>query len=301
LVVPDLLFESLPVHVLVTDLPPNSDGVNPLRTVEWLAKRPYAVSMLPAVSSLRALRQLANKAKPSRGFIGFGNPVLGGDRAVHIAAVTLNWRGMLADVNKIRSLMPLPDTATELEQLARSLATSRRRIFLGPNCTERQVKALSASGDLEQARVVVFATHGAMAGELKGFNEPGLVMTPPEQATEEDDGLLTASEVAQLNLNANWVILSACNSAAADGTPGARGFSGLARAFFYAGARALLVSHWSVRSEAAVRLTTGMVGYLKRRPGMGRADALRRTMIDLIENGPEPDPAFWAPFVMVGD
>ena len=96
-----------------------------------------------------------------------------------------------------------------------------------------------------------------MAGEISGLNEPGLVLTPPEKPSEEDHGFLAASETATLDLNADWVLLSACNTAAADGAPGAEGLSGLARAFFYAGARTLLVSHWSVYSTAAVALTTG--------------------------------------------
>ena len=101
--------------------------------------------------------------------------------------------------------------------------------------------------------------HGLVAGELAGVSEPSLVLTPPLKGTDTDDGLLTASEVAQLKLNADWVILSACNTAAADGTPGARGLSGLAKAFFYAGSRALLVSHSPVESDAAVTLTTRML------------------------------------------
>ena len=71
--------------------------------------------------------------------------------------------------------------------------------------------------------MVAFATHGLVAGELEGVSEPALVLTPPAEGTETDDGLLTASEVAQLKLNADWVILSACNTDAADGTPGANG------------------------------------------------------------------------------
>ena len=82
--------------------------------------------------------------------------------------------------------------------------------------------------------------------------------TPPASATTEDDGLLTASEVTTLALDADWVILSACNTASSDG--GGEALSGLARAFFYAGARALLVSHWAVASDAATRITTDAFG-----------------------------------------
>jgi CHAT domain-containing protein len=130
-----------------------------------------------------------------------------------------------------------------------------------------------------------------------------LVLTVPAEPSEHDDGLLTASEVAQLKLNADWVVLSACNTAAA-GAPGAEALSGLARAFFYAGARSLLVSHWPVDSAAAVKLTTHAYGELARDPAIGRAEALRRAMLALIDDPSSPanaHPAIWAPFMIVGE
>jgi tetratricopeptide (TPR) repeat protein/CHAT domain-containing protein len=301
-VVPDKALESLPFHVLVTR-PPPAEIAPPegLRGVEWLAKRDYALAVLPSAGALRGLRQLATKANRGQGLIGFGDPVLGGNWSPDLPAVSLNWRGLVTDVEGLRSLTPLPESAGELEQLAQSLREPRTALFLGPRATERQVRVLNTSKDLAKARVLAFATHGVMAGELNGFNEPGLVLTPPEQPSEEDDGYLAASEIAELDLNTDWVLLSACNTAAADGTPGAEGFSGLARAFFYAGARALLVSHWSVNSEAAVELTTGAFGHLREDSSIGRAEALRRSMVDLIDHGPDPSPAYWAPFIIVGE
>jgi CHAT domain-containing protein len=100
------------------------------------------------------------------------------------------------------------------------------------------------------------------------------------------------------------VILSACNTAAADGTPGAEGLSGLARAFFYAGSRALLVSHWGVASDPTVELITGMFKESANNPSTGKSEALRRSMLALMTNHDKPDyahPAFWAPFVVVGE
>ncbi len=129
-------------------------------------------------------------------------------------------------------------------------------------------------------------------------------MTPPKEATDMDDGLLTTSEIARLDLDADLVILSACNTAAAGAEPGAEGLSGLAKAFFYAGARTLLVSHWSVISEAAKRLTTGMFDQLKKFPELGRAEALRRSMVGLLDSDEKAyfgHPIFWAPFVVVGE
>jgi CHAT domain-containing protein len=103
---------------------------------------------------------------------------------------------------------------------------------------------------------VVFPSRtGRNSSEIEGTSEPGLILTPPKDQTDLDDGYLSASEVAGLKLDADWVILSACNTAAG-GAQGAEALSGLARAFIYAGARALLVSHWSVSSEATVSLIT---------------------------------------------
>jgi CHAT domain-containing protein len=137
---------------------------------------------------------------------------------------------------------------------------------------------------------------------VSGNAEPGLILTPPNTATEGDDGYLSASEITNLKLDADWVILSACNTAAGS-TEGAEALSGLARAFFYAGARALLVSHWAVASEATVKLITGAVERMTSDKRIGRAEAMRQSMLALIDKGEayEAHPAFWAPFVVVGE
>jgi CHAT domain-containing protein len=171
------------------------------------------------------------------------------------------FRSALADVEEIRAQTPLPETADELCAVAQSMGASVGRIYLGEKATETALKRLSAEGTLARARVVHFATHGLLAGETKTLvaskAEPALIQTPPAQASENDDGLLTASEIAQLRVDADWVVLSACNTAAGESDkPGAKALSGLARAFFYAGTRALLVSHWAVNSEATVHLIT---------------------------------------------
>jgi CHAT domain-containing protein len=127
-------------------------------------------------------------------------------------------------------------------------------------------------------------------------------LPPPKDQTDLDDGYLSASEVAALKLDADWVILSACNTAAG-GAKGAEALSGLARAFFYAGARAMLVSHWSVDSAATVKLITSAVGATTHDKTLGRAEALRRAMLAMIDKGEtrEAHPAYWAPFVVVGE
>jgi CHAT domain-containing protein len=223
-------------------------------------------------------------------------------------------QGSLADLSHIRMQAPLPETADELCAVANTLGalgSEADTVWLGARATEGNLKALSRSGQLARYRVLHFATHGVLAGEseaiLKASAEPALILTPPKDGTgsaelEEHDGLLTASEVAQLELDADWVVLSACNTAAGD-KGDAEALSGLARAFFYAKARALLVSHWYVNSEAAVSLTTGAFAELSAHPEIGRAEALRRSMARLITSGnpDEAQPEYWAPFVLVGE
>jgi CHAT domain-containing protein len=295
----------------------------------WLA-RAHPITILPAAASLKALRRIGRPSAAPRPIIGFGNPLLDGPdwryaararlartkqgcpetRGQRLAAAAelrgevarVETRGGLADLAHIRMQVPLPETADELCAVAQDVKAAARHIRLGPHATEREVKRLSATGELAKYRMVHFATHGALAGELEGTREPGLILTPPETASAEDDGYLSASEIAGLKLDADWVILSACNTAAA-GADNAEALAGLARAFIYAQARALLVSHWAVDSDATVKLVTTAVGEMARNAGVGRAEAMRRSMLALIDKGEphEAHPALWAPFVVVGE
>ena len=322
LIVPSGPLTQLPFQVLVTKAPTSGDH----RAVSWLA-REHAVSVLPAVSSLKALRRVGRPSTAPRPIIGFGNPLLDGPDASYTDSAKLardkqrcretrsqrvvarggvlrvEIRGGLADVSHIRGQVPLPETADELCAVAQDVkAVVSRDIRLGAQATEREIKRLSASGELAKYRMVHFATHGTLAGQLSGTHEPGLILTPPDKATEEDDGYLSASEIASLKLDADWVILSACNTAAGAATS-AEALSGLARAFIYAQARALLVSHWEVYSDATVKLITAAIREMARDPKVGRAEAMRRSMLALIDKGEphEAHPAYWAPFVVVGE
>lgn len=271
--------------------------------VEWLIKR-FAFSVLPSVTSLRALRRYSQHQNPAaQAFTGFGDPLLndtaGTTRGRLNTAGLFSLRGGLADTKILKDLPRLPETADELRYIAQAFNSNEQDIYLAERATEIQVKRAS----LDQYRVVAFSTHGIMAGEIS-VPEPGLVLTPPVQATADDDGYLAASEVAKLNLNADWVILSACNTAAPDGKPEAEGLSGLAKAFFYAGSKALLVSHWGVASAATVRLITRTVESQQKNPRLPRAEALRQSMLNLMHDKLHKEyahPAFWAPFELVGE
>jgi CHAT domain-containing protein len=330
LIVPSGALTSLPFHVLITATPAAAlaSGDADDRAAAWLA-RSHALATLPSVASLKALRRIEKSAAPNP-YMAFGNPLLTGrfgtDRRAFdkqacpelsqplservatlfeaIMPATLFARGPI-DVEQLRRQNPLPETADELCAVARSLWAKPDVVYLGARATEKTVKTLSADGKLGQARIVHFATHGLLAGETVWFAkthaEPALLLTPPEQASDEDDGLLMASEVAQLTLNADWVIMSACNTAAGE-KQDAEALSGLARAFFYAGARALLVSHWYVDSQSSVALTTTAIADMRADHKLGRAEALQHSMLALIDRGGRwAHPSNWAPFVVVGE
>ncbi|WP_295559747.1 tetratricopeptide repeat protein [uncultured Hyphomicrobium sp.] len=329
LIVPSGPLTQLPFQVLVTDKPASPDDY---ANVPWLAKR-HAMTVLPSVTSLAALRRNARPAAALRSYAAFANPLLegqGSDEDKKRAALAAAKRdceavtqindiaamseafaatsepavlGGEADVSYLRKLTPVPQTADLACNVAKAVGASEDDIRLGARATEASVKDLSASGVLASYAVINFATHGAVAGELTGGAEPGLILTPPKSGTEIDDGYLSASEVAALKLDADWVVLSACNTAASDANS-AEALSGLARAFFYAGARALLVSHWPVREDAAAAIATQTFAEMRNDPSIGRSEAFRHAMLALMSDPKRPwaaHPSVWAPFVVVGE
>ena len=311
LVAPSGALTALPFHLLVTEKPTAAipDKIEGYRNVAWLLKR-QAVSVLPSVSSLKALRGFARRDRAVKPMTGFGDPVFnpseGGSerrtasRSVTNLAYTDFWQGAGVDRSRLAQALPqLPDTADELNAVGKDLGVAAADIHLGTDASETTVQR----APLADYRIVYFATHGLVAGDIKGIAEPSLALSIPKLPSALDDGLLTASEVAQLKLNADFVVLSACNTIAGD-KPGAEALSGLARSFFYAGARSLLVTHWSVDSEAATRLATSTFDLLKADPKLGRAEALRRAMLAYLGDTSSPRnayPALWGPFALIGE
>jgi len=298
IIVPDGALQSLPFSMLVTMRPAQDPKrLEDHRDLAWLA-RDYAISVLPAISSLQALRRAGRPHIASEPFLGVGNPVLAGDPGAERGAATRLFRS--GGGANVRDLPALPETAEELRAIARTFGASNDDLLLADRASEPTLRQIP----LDHYRVIEFATHGLLAGELKGLTEPALVLTPPPNPTPDDDGLLTASKIASLKLDAEWVVLSACNTATDDDNPEAGGWSGLAKAFFYAGARSLLISQWPVWSKATVALTTGAVGELAKDPKIGRAEALRRAEMSMLDPNNPPEfahPLAWAPFVLAGE
>jgi CHAT domain-containing protein len=203
----------------------------------------------------------------------------------------------------------LPDTAEEVRSIALALhADPVRDVFLGAQASEKN----ATSGALSNRRIIVFATHGLVPGDLGGLVQPALALSSPAVTGGGGDGLLTVEKILALKLDADWVVLSACNTAAGQGV-GAEAVSGLGRAFFYAGTRALLVSSWPVETLSARTLTTDLFKRIADDPRLARAEALRQAELALIDGAGDVDPAtkktlfsyahpmFWAPFTLVGD
>ncbi len=295
---------SLPLSLLVVS-PPHGQDNDPqsLRDTDWLVKYHAAITL----PSIRYVHKGLGGANRSEGknqqveLLAFGNPLLGG--SVGISRSLDDVEGLfsngLANVEAVRSLAPLPNTDRELKRIAKTLGTSEQSLYLGQQATESALK----KADMAGVNVLAFATHGLLSGELSGLAEPALVFTPPKSASVEDDGLLTASELALLRLDVDWIIFSACNTAAGDGSVNAEGLSGLASAALYAGAKALLVSHWPVLDDAAADLTTKTLARNYGTLRESRAQALRHAMLELMGDSSRPHyahPAAWAPFVVVG-
>lgn len=302
------------------------------RKVPWLIRK-VSITRQPSVSSFVTLRNLPEGDPHRRAFAGFGDPIFnevqlalaeskkgalridftrGGNR-VHVRSIRITEDGDLDNAQIVSShlgrLNRLPDTAEEIKGIAKTLgADPTQDVFLGKTASEKRVKSM----DLSNRRVIAFASHALVPGDLDGLDQPAIALSAPSVTGDDEDGLLTMGEVLKLRLNADWVVLSACNTGAAYGA-GAEAVSGLGRAFFYAGTRTILVSMWPVETTSARKLTTGLFQYQKVNKTLSRARALQKSMLALIDSPGLIDdatgkvvasyahPLFWAPFIVVGD
>ena len=323
IVVPDEVLLPLPLAALLTQRSgelftrlaqlyrqkqtPSLQDLASYAQLPWLAKA-YPLTVLPSASALKLLRQHhVAQRKQGEAFLGFGDPVLRG-RGNQRGGTMVASRGMRVSVDSLQMLDQLPGTREELLTMASVLGVNAEtNVFLGQRATELEVRRLNDSGRLGQAKVIAFSTHGLLAGEVQGVTQPSLVLTPPIVPTEDNDGLLSMEDVLQLRLpNTDWVILSACNTAGDNGS--GESLSGLARAFFFAGAKALLVSQWSVDDQATKDLMKETFRRYGATHSVPPAKALQQGMLALLQlstTSPErayyAHPFAWASFFLVGD
>ena len=321
----------LPLSLLPTAAAEVKTGDDPLfvsyRNVPWLA-RTHAVTLVPSASALQTLRKLPAGKATRQDLIAFGDPYFSKEQAdeaaktdklIQVADASIATHGVPlkrrnspqlegVDSAQLGQLPRLPDTSDELTSIALALQADPTKVLnLGKDANEKKVKSMDLSG----FKIVAFATHGLVPGELDGLTQPALALSAPALSDSDGDGLLTMEEILSLKLDADWVVLSACNTAAGAGA-GAEAASGLGRAFFYAGTRALLVTNWSVHSQSARELVTDLFKRQADDPKLTRGEALRQAMMALAD-GPGylgvdgktefayAHPLFWAPYSIIGD
>jgi len=295
----------------------------------WLIRH-HAITVTPSVSTFVILRAMSQAERTNLPFVGFGDPYFSEQQAkaasdqkekIHVRTIKdhhdYDLRGM--SVERIKtdqldsaglSILPrLPETAEEILSMALAVnADPDRDVFTGVKANEHRIKTM----DLSRYKIIAFATHGLAPGDLDGLLQPALALSSPKVVGIDGDGLLTMEEIFCLQLNSDWVVLSACNTGAGK-EQGAEALTGLCRAFFYAGARALLVSNWSVETTSAKKLTTRLFQYQKEDKTLSRTRALQKSILSLIDDPGIKDeasgkivasyahPIFWAPFVIVGE
>jgi len=281
----------------------------------WLIRQ-AAITHIPSLAAWLAVEKFARTQSAPQALAAWGDPRFSVSAQVAAAPsigtrhVNVTRASTLVDLEKeeprsaIRyaDIPALPETRDELISIAVALRADREHdLHLGAQATKSSVLESNRSGELRNKKVIAFATHGLMAGDLPFLTQPALALA----ATGDEDknplgALLTLDEVLGLKLNADWVVLSACNTAAADGRVD-EALSGLARGFFYAGSRSLLVTHWAVESESAKLLTTNTLGNYAASPTARKADSLRQAMLHLMDMPQYQHPAYWAPYALVGD
>ncbi|RJF88328.1 CHAT domain-containing protein [Oleomonas cavernae] len=282
---------SIPLGILVRDGTSVAGG--DYRGVDWLVRH-HALAVVPSVRAFADLRRATAVSGGTQPMIGFGNYQPPRDVAGLFSDLPA---GCARDRKVLGALGPLPGTAAELRGVANLVGAGSGALKLGDSFT----KAAVTGSPLSDYRIVYFATHAVLASEIRCFAEPALLVTP-NQAGGADSALLKLSDILDLKLDADLVVLSACNTGGTDGKNGGEALSGLARAFFYAGARRLVVSHWPVPDASTAALMTRL--FHPSAEGTGGAEALRRAQLALIDGaGPLEwsHPLFWAGFSAVGD
>ena len=219
--------------------------------------RQFTLAHVPAPSNFVSLRKIATGSRATKSWFGFGD-----FKPVTLAQAQRSFPGSTcADSAQLLSGLPLlPFAGKELSAARDLLGASPTDELLGPAFTASAVLGTP----LKNYRILHFATHALLLPtDLPCQSQPAIVTSDPVGAPDATGALLTASQLVGLDLDADLVILSACNSGGPGGTTAGESLSGLARAFFYAGARSLLVTHWSVNDQAAAFLVADTLRRMK--------------------------------------
>lgn len=234
-----------------------------------------------------------------RTFLGFGDPIYSqNDSRITGAkdeecAQSRRGKPQTAIWNEPR----LCSSRIEVEQ-AKAIALTLGRpsdSFFDNQASVAQVRLLNAQGRLKDYRILHFAVHGALGGDLPDLNEPALLLARPAKT---EDGILRMSDVMKLKMSADVAVLSACSTGAGAQVRG-EGVVAMTRAFMYAGARSVVVSVWNVPDRSTGELMTKFYHFALEE-GKDKAEALRLARED-IRKKYDGNPYYWAPFVIYGE
>lgn len=300
--VPDQSVQEIPLGILARSAPSLDPRLGAGYGDYRFLGLTHALRLVPSPSTFVQLRNAIPSVEGNDGFVGFGDPILEGENSGSRTNITraINSTTGLADPTVISTAFErLPVTALEVREMASIALPEQRRILLQEKATEAAAKDM----DYLSAAVIAFSTHAIVSGVFDNLNEPALILTPPGRATEKDDGLLTVSEIAKLDMDAGMVVLAACNTAAPSGRPGAPGLSGLASGFFRAGAQSLVVSHWTILSQTPYLLMPKFLKLAANDVEKSPAEALRISMVEVANDNRLENlshPALWGAFSIVG-
>lgn len=304
--------QSLPLELLATEAPGPEWQSGDYTKVPFLGAQ-RAVSYVPSPRNLVDIRARAGSSDATGAVASFADFRSGVNpqKVLDISHLPQTCLKLAQAVDRVGEL---PGTAAEAKVIS-DIFGSDAMLATGAAFNEDAVKKEAQDGTLADYRVLHFATHGILWPTPDCFTDPALTVTAT--ASEDSDGLLTASEIRLMNFDAQLVVLSACNTAsgylttASNSIYGARqqvglsgaggeSLSGLARAFFAAGARAVLATHWPVADRETTQLMERFFRLLKDQ-NLDFADALQQAQEELRRNPATSHPVFWGPFVLIGD
>ena len=236
----------------------------------------HALYYAPSLSVLREMKKPRDgEEKRAASLIAFGNPVIGRDE------------------QRNEELCPLPEAETEVTSVAKTLGSARNKVFIGREASEKAFRALAPT-----YATIHLATHGVLDNRHPLYSH--LLLTKTE-GDLENDGLLEAREIMNMNLNADLAVLSACETANGRISPG-EGVIGMSWAFFVTGTRSMLVSQWKVNSASTSELMINFYKDLNSKGTNGiKARALRNSTLTIVKESRYRHPFYWAGFVMIGD
>ncbi len=281
---------SIPFAILLTG-PAAPDN---LSQAPWLIRR-MAVAHVPAPANFVSLRKVTGTSRAPNPWFGLGDarPI-----PLSVARSTLPGPACVRSAELLASLPALPFAGRELDLTRKLLGGSPSDQLVGKDYTLAAIEHAA----LANYRVLHFASHALLPSELRCEDQAAIVTSAPQNAASAGGVLLTANQIATLKLDADVVILSACNSGGPGGATGGESLSGLARAFFFAGARSLLVTHWSVNDQAAAFIVVDTLRRLRGADAVSLAEALRQSQLTLMagSGGIAAHPFYWAPFALIG-